>query len=392
LKNVVIGVTGGIAAYKALEVVSALKKLGIEVDVAMSASAQEFVRPLSFQSLSQNPVLTDMFMEPKTWEIAHISLAKKADVFAIVPATANIIGKIAGGIADDFITTSIMATEAKKLIAPAMNTKMFGNPIVQENIAKLKSLGYSFTMPGSGRLACGDVGEGKLANVQDIVDDILRLLYPKNDFQGKKVLVTAGGTVAPIDPVRLISNRSSGKMGISIAEAARDRGAEVTLVYGEVTVPLPTGVRLVEARTNSEMRDAALSVYDSMDYVIKAAAVSDFKVRNYSETKIKKTDGPLIIELEKDNDILREMGERKKQQVLVGFAAESHDIEKYAVDKLEKKNLDFIAANDISGGKVFGEDRNSLVLYSRDGKKTSFGELTKRETADRLLDEILKKE
>jgi phosphopantothenoylcysteine decarboxylase/phosphopantothenate--cysteine ligase len=392
LKNVVIGVTGGIAAYKALEVVSALKKLGIGVDVAMSTSAQEFVRPLSFQSLSQNAVLTDMFMEPKAWEIAHISLAKKADVFAIVPATANMIGKIAGGIADDFISTSIMATEAKKLIAPAMNTKMFANPIVQENIAKLRSHGYSFTMPGSGRLACGDVGEGKLANVQDIVDDILSLLYQRNDFEGKKVLVTAGGTVAPIDPVRLISNRSSGKMGISIAEAARDRGADVTLVYGEVSVPLPSGVRLVEARTNSEMMDAALSVYDSMDYVIKAAAVSDFKVRNYSETKIKKKDGPLVIELEKDNDILHEMGMRKRSQVLVGFAAESHDIEKYATDKLERKNLDFIAANDISGGKVFGEDRNSLVLYSRDGRKIPFGDLSKRETADRLLDEILKKE
>jgi len=392
LKNVVIGVTGGIAAYKALEVVSALKKLGIGVDVAMSTSAQEFVRPLSFQSLSQNAVLTDMFMEPKAWEIAHISLAKKADVFAIVPATANMIGKIAGGIADDFISTSIMATEAKKLIAPAMNTKMFANPIVQENIAKLRSHGYSFTMPGSGRLACGDVGEGKLANVQDIVDDILSLLYQRNDFEGKKVLVTAGGTVAPIDPVRLISNRSSGKMGISIAEAARDRGADVTLVYGEVSVPLPSGVRLIEARTNSEMMDAALSVYDSMDYVIKAAAVSDFKVRNYSETKIKKKDGPLVIELEKDNDILHEMGMRKKSQVLVGFAAESHDIEKYATDKLERKNLDFIAANDISGGKVFGEDRNSLVLYSRDGRKIPFGDLSKRETADRLLDEILKKE
>ena len=392
MKNVVIGVTGGIAAYKALEVVSALKKLGIGVDVAMSTSAQEFVRPLSFQSLSQNAVLTDMFMEPKAWEIAHISLAKKADVFAIVPATANMIGKIAGGIADDFISTSIMATEAKKLIAPAMNTKMFANPIVQENIAKLRSHGYSFTMPGSGRLACGDVGEGKLANVQDIVDDILSLLYQRNDFEGKKVLVTAGGTVAPIDPVRLISNRSSGKMGISIAEAARDRGADVTLVYGEVSVPLPSGVRLIEARTNSEMMDAALSVYDSMDYVIKAAAVSDFKVRNYSETKIKKKDGPLVIELEKDNDILHEMGMRKKSQVLVGFAAESHDIEKYATDKLERKNLDFIAANDISGGKVFGEDRNSLVLYSRDGRKIPFGDLSKRETADRLLDEILKKE
>ena len=305
MKNVVIGVTGGIAAYKALEVVSSLRKLNINVDVVMTESSQKFVQPLSFQSLSQNPVITDMFMEPKAWEIAHISLAKKADLFAIIPATANIIGKLANGISDDFLSTTIMATTAPVLIAPAMNTKMFGNPVVKQNMAKLKSLGYHFTEPGAGRLACGDVGEGKLANVQDILEDIQRLLYPKKDYEGVKMLVTAGGTIAPIDPVRLISNRSSGKMGISIAEAARDRGAEVTLVYGEVSVPLPSGVRLIEAKTNEEMRNAVLSVYEDMDYVVKAAAVSDFKVKHYSENKIKKQDGSLTLELVKDNDILK---------------------------------------------------------------------------------------
>lgn len=389
MKNVVIGVTGGIAAYKALEVVSSLRKQNINVDVVMTESSQKFVQPLSFQSLSQNPVITDMFMEPKAWEIAHISLAKKADLFAIIPATANIIGKLANGISDDFLSTTIMATEAPVLIAPAMNTKMFGNPVVKENMAKLKRLGYHFTEPGSGRLACGDVGEGKLANVLDILEDIQRLLYPKKDYEGMKMLVTAGGTVAPIDPVRLISNRSSGKMGISIAEAARDRGAEVTLVYGEVSVALPAGVRLIEAKTNEEMREAVLRVYDDMDYVVKAAAVSDFKVKNYSETKIKKKEGSLLLELVKDNDILKELGEKKTKQVLVGFAAESDDLERYALEKIEKKNLDFIAANDVSNGKVFGEDRNSIVLFDRAGNRKEYGSLTKRETADRILDDIL---
>lgn len=391
MKNVVIGVTGGIAAYKALEVVSSLRKLNINVDVVMTESSQKFVQPLSFQSLSQNPVITDMFMEPKAWEIAHISLAKKADLFAIIPATANIIGKLANGISDDFLSTTIMATTAPVLIAPAMNTKMFGNPVVKENMAKLKRLGYHFTEPGAGRLACGDVGEGKLANVQDILEDIQRLLYPKKDYEGMRMLVTAGGTVAPIDPVRLISNRSSGKMGISIAEAARDRGAEVTLVYGEVSVPLPSGVRLIEAKTNEEMRSAVLSVYDDVDYVVKAAAVSDFKVKHYSETKIKKKDGSLTLELVKDNDILKELGEKKTKQVLVGFAAESDDLERYAMDKIEKKNLDFIAANDVSGGKVFGEDQNSIILFDRAGNRTAYGSLSKRETAERMLDDILKK-
>lgn len=389
MKNVVIGVTGGIAAYKTLEVVSSLRKQNINVDVVMTESSQKFVQPLSFQSLSQNPVITDMFMEPKAWEIAHISLAKKADLFAIIPATANIIGKLANGISDDFLSTTIMATTAPVLIAPAMNTKMFGNPVVKENMAKLKNLGYHFTEPGSGRLACGDVGEGKLANVQDILEDIQRLLYPKRDYEGMRLLVTAGGTVAPIDPVRLISNRSSGKMGISIAEAARDRGAEVTLVYGEVSAELPSGVRLIEAKTNDAMREAVLRVYDDMDYVVKAAAVSDFKVKNYSETKIKKKEGSLLLELVKDNDILKELGEKKTKQVLVGFAAESDDLERYALEKIEKKNLDFIAANDVSNGKVFGEDRNSIVLFDRSGNRKEYGSLTKRETAERILDDIL---
>lgn len=390
MKNVVLGVTGGIAAYKALEVVSRLRKLNINVDVAMSKSAQEFVRPLTFQSLSQNPVITDMFDEPKVFEIAHISLAKKADVFAVVPATANIIGKIANGISDDFITTSIMATRAKILIAPAMNTQMYNNQIVQENMKKLMGLGYHFVKPGAGRLACGDVGEGKLALVDDIVDEILNLLHEKRDYEGKKVLVTAGGTEAPVDPVRILTNRSSGKMGISIAEALRDRGADVTLIYGDIKTNLPEGMTMIEARTNAKMDEEISKIYDQVDMVFMAAAVSDFKVKEYAKEKIKKDEDTLILELVKDKDILKGLGEKKKHQILIGFAAESSDVEHYAKQKLEKKNLDFIAANDISDGKVFGKETNSITLYKRNGESISFGELSKKDTAHRLLDEIIK--
>ncbi|WP_312649961.1 bifunctional phosphopantothenoylcysteine decarboxylase/phosphopantothenate--cysteine ligase CoaBC [Proteiniclasticum sp.] len=390
MKNVVLCVTGGVAAYKALELVSRLKKHNINVDVAMTKSAQEFVTPLSFQSLSQNPVITDMFDEPKAYEIAHISLAKKADVFAVVPATANIIGKMAHGISDDFISTSIMATKAEVLIAPAMNTQMYASPMVQENIAKLKSIGYTFVSPGAGRLACGDVGEGKLAVVDDIFDEIMKLLYPKKDFAGRKVIVTAGGTEAPVDPVRVLTNRSSGKMGIALAKALKDRGADVTLIHGHLTASVPDGIKTVSALTNEQMDHEILKCYDDTDMVIMAAAVSDFKVREISKHKIKKSEDSFTLELVKDKDILKGLGEKKKNQILIGFAAESQDLEAHAREKLERKNLDFIAANDISEGMVFGKEKNSIILYAKDGKMTAFGELSKEESAHRLLDEIMK--
>lgn len=390
MKNVVVGVTGGIAAYKALELVSLLRKQNINVDVAMTKSAQQFVTPLSFQSLSQNPVITDMFDEPKAYEIAHISLAKKADVFAVVPATANIIGKLAHGISDDFISTSVMATRAKVLIAPAMNTNMYSNPVVVENMNKLKSLGYTFVSPGQGRLACGDVGEGKLALVQDIFMEIMALLYPRKDFTGKRVLVTAGGTEAPLDPVRVLTNRSSGKMGIALAEALFERGAEVTLIHGHVTEDLPPGVQSVKALTNEAMAKALQDRFSDADAVIMAAAVSDYKVKEYAAEKIKKSGETLHLELVKDLDILKSLGEQKDQQILVGFAAESEDIEKNALEKLKKKNLDLICANDISHGKVFGEDQNEVTLYHRTGDIIPLGELSKRETADLILNEVQK--
>lgn len=390
MKNVVVGVTGGIAAYKALELVSLLRKQNINVDVAMTKSAQEFVTPLSFQSLSQNPVITDMFDEPKAYEIAHISLAKKADVFAVVPATANIIGKLAHGISDDFISTSVMATRAKVLIAPAMNTNMYSNPMVVENMNKLKSLGYTFVSPGQGRLACGDVGEGKLALVQNIFMEIMALLYPRKDFAGKRVLVTAGGTEAPLDPVRVLTNRSSGKMGIAIAEALLERGAEVTLIHGHVAEELPRGVQSIKALTNEAMAKALQERFSGADAVIMAAAVSDYKVKQYATEKIKKSGETLHLELIKDLDILKSLGEQKAQQILVGFAAESEDIEKNALEKLKKKNLDLICANDISHGKVFGEDQNEVTLYHKSGDIIPLGKLSKRETADQILDEVQK--
>lgn len=390
MKNVVVGVTGGIAAYKALELVSLLRKQNINVDVAMTKSAQEFVTPLSFQSLSQNPVITDMFDEPKAYEIAHISLAKKADVFAVVPATANIIGKLAHGISDDFISTSVMATRAKVLIAPAMNTNMYSNPMVVENMNKLKSLGYTFVSPGQGRLACGDVGEGKLALVQDIFMEIMALLYPKKDFAGKRILVTAGGTEAPLDPVRVLTNRSSGKMGIALAETLLERGAEVTLIHGHVTEEIPKGVQAVKALTNEAMAKALQERFSEADAVIMAAAVSDYKVKEYAAEKIKKTGETLHLELVKDLDILKSLGNKKDQQVLVGFAAESQDIEKNALEKLKKKNLDLICANDISHGKVFGEDQNDVTLYHKSGDIIPLGELSKKKTAELILDEVQK--
>jgi len=284
-KTIVVGVTGGIAAYKALDVISKLKKKNFEIHVIMTKSAKEFVTPLSFQSLSQNIVNSDMFSEPRAWEIQHISLAQKADLMLVVPATANIIGKVANGLADDLLTTTIMATKAKVVFAPAMNTNMYSNPIVQENINKLIKFGYSCISPTSGRLACGDEGEGKLADTELICEYVESILYDLKDLQGKKVLVTAGPTIASIDPVRYITNRSSGKMGYTIAEEARDRGAEVTLVTGASNLRPPFGVKVVNVKTNEEMFKEVLDNYKSQDVVIKAAAVADYKPKQYSDEK-----------------------------------------------------------------------------------------------------------
>ncbi|MFL0268214.1 bifunctional phosphopantothenoylcysteine decarboxylase/phosphopantothenate--cysteine ligase CoaBC [Candidatus Clostridium radicumherbarum] len=392
LKTVVVGVCGGIAAYKALDVVSQLKKKDFNVHVIMTKSAAEFVTPLSFQSLSQNMVVTDMFAEPKAFEIQHISLAKKADLMLIVPATANIIGKVANGIADDMLTTTIMATTAPVVFAPAMNTHMYSNPIVKENINKLKKLNYIFISPESGRLACGDVGEGKLADTKLISNITYSLLYDIKDMKHKKVLVTAGPTISPIDPVRFISNKSSGKMGFAIAEEARDRGAEVTLITGPTSLECPHDINVIKVNTNEEMYGEVIKNFESQDVVIKAAAVADYKSKEYSPIKLKKSSEDLNITFTRDTDILKKLGELKTHQILVGFAAESNNLLDYAALKLKQKNLDFIVANDITSTETgFASDDNKVFIIDKKGKISSLDKMPKKQVARELFNLINEK-
>ena len=392
-KCVVIGVSGGIAVYKALDVISALRKKNIDVRVIMTDSATKFVNPLTFQSLSQNIVTVDMFSEPKAWEIQHISLAQKADLMLVAPATANIIGKISNGIADDMLSTTIMATKAKVIFAPAMNTNMYENRIVQGNIKRLKEYGYEFIEPASGRLACGDVGKGKLADVNTIVERVLAELSDKEqDLYGKKVLISAGPTIAPIDPVRYITNRSTGKMGYAIAEEAKERGAEVTLVSGPTNIEPPKGVKLINVKTNEEMKNEILNNFENSDIVIKSAAVADFKAKEYSSEKIKKTDEDLKLVLTRDSDILKALGDQKTNQILVGFAAESNNLIENAKKKLNNKNLDFIVANDITSNDTgFGSDENKVVIISKGNDMISLDKMSKKEVAKNIFDMILEK-
>lgn len=327
-----------------------------------------------------------MFEEPKVFEIQHISLAKKADLVVIVPATANIIGKVANGIADDMLSTTIMATKAPVIFAPAMNTNMYNNVIVQENIKKLKSFGYEFIEPEKGRLACGDEGVGKLANTDVIVDSICNKLYPIKDLVGKKVLVTAGPTIGNIDPVRIITNRSSGKMGYAIAKEARNRGAEVILISGPTNIEPPLGVKFIPVQTNEEMFNYVIKYYDYMDIVIKTAAVADYKPKFYSEQKIKKHIDCLNIELVRDNDILFELGQRKKNQILIGFAAESENLIDNAKKKIVKKNLDYIVANNIKSTETgFGSNFNEATIISKFGDEYKLNKMSKRELAKQLF-------
>ena len=392
-KCVVIGVTGGIAVYKALDIISALKKKDIDVRVIMTESATKFVNPITFQSLSNNAVAVDTFQEIKVHEIQHISLAQRADLMLIAPATANIIGKVANGIADDMLSTTIMACKSKVIFAPAMNTNMYENRIVQDNIEKLKGYGYGFIEPGSGRLACGDIGVGKLADVSDIVERVLVELENKEqDLIGKKVLISAGPTIAPIDPVRFITNRSTGKMGYSIAKEARDRGADVVLVSGPTNLPQIKGIKTIKVNTNEEMKLAMLSEYNDSDIVIKSAAVADYKPLEYSEQKIKKSEGDWNLVLTRDSDILRELGERKIKQILVGFAAESNNIIENARTKIHKKNLDYIVANDITANDAgFGSEDNRVTILSKDGTTVSLDKMRKSQVACNIFDMILGK-
>ncbi|AFK86723.1 MULTISPECIES: bifunctional phosphopantothenoylcysteine decarboxylase/phosphopantothenate--cysteine ligase CoaBC [Thermoanaerobacterium] len=389
-KNVVIGVTGGIAAYKSADLVSRLVKKNINVDVIMTESATKFISPLTFESLSHNKVVVDMFDSPKFWEIEHIALAEKADVFAIVPATANIIGKIANGIADDMLTTTIMATDAKIVIAPAMNTNMYQNMLFQENLKKLKSIGYSIIEPEEGRLACGTFGKGKLAKIEDIEKKILELLgTEKNDYDGITVLVTAGPTVEPIDPVRYITNRSSGKMGFEIAKAAKSRGAKVILISGPTSIEDPVDVETIHVNTALEMYNVVMKFKGKVDVFIGAAAVADYRPAIYEVNKIKKSDDALVLKLVRNPDILYEFGKEKGNTFLVGFAAETENLIESAKAKIIRKNLDLIVANDVlKEGAGFSGDTNIVNIIDKNMNVKEYPLMSKTDVAHVILDEI----
>ena len=390
-KTVVLGVSGGIAAYKACDVVSRLRKENIQVNVIMTKHATEFVSALTFQSISQNPVAVEMFEPVTNWDIEHISLAKKADIFLIAPATANVIGKIANGIADDMLSTTVMATKAPVVIAPAMNTNMYENPVTQANIQKLKDLGYIFIEPGYGRLACGDLGPGKLAEPDLIVENIKFLLNKTDELKGKNVLVTAGPTQEAIDPVRYITNKSTGKMGYALAYQAALMGAKVTLVTGPTNIEIPFGIsEVIKIKSAGQMYEAVTSSFDEMDIVIKSAAVADYKPKNISDSKIKKSDSDLVLELDRNKDILFELGKLKTKQVLVGFAAETDDLIANAQKKLAKKNLDFIVANDLKQeGAGFAGDTNIAKLLFADGNIVELPIMTKNQLSKEIYDKII---
>ena len=390
-KTVVLGVSGGIAAYKACDVVSRLRKENIQVNVIMTKHATEFVSALTFQSISQNPVAVEMFEPVTNWDIEHISLAKKADIFLIAPATANVIGKIANGIADDMLSTTVMATKAPVVIAPAMNTNMYENPVTQANIQKLKDLGYIFIEPGYGRLACGDLGPGKLAEPDLIVENIKFLLNKTDELKGKNVLVTAGPTQEAIDPVRYITNKSTGKMGYALAYQAALMGAKVTLVTGPTNIEIPFGIsEVIKIKSAQQMYEAVTSRFDEMDIVIKSAAVADYKPKNISDSKIKKSDSDLVLELDRNKDILFELGKLKTKQVLVGFAAETDDLIANAQKKLAKKNLDFIVANDLKQeGAGFAGDTNIAKLLFADGNIEELPIMTKNQLSKEIYDKII---
>ncbi len=392
-KNIILGVCGGIAAYKTIELLRLLTKAGADVHVIMTRSAQEFVAPLTFQTLSTNPVHTELFNLIAEREIGHISLADRADLFIIAPATANIIGKIAAGIADDMLTTTIMATKAPVLFAPAMNVNMFTNPIYLENEEKLRRLGYLFEAPVSGSLACGWEGQGKLAAPETIFEGAVAALATK-DLAGRAILVTAGPTREEIDPVRYISNYSSGKMGYALARAAHRRGARVLLISGPTALAKPEGVRVVNVTSAVEMQSEVMACAAEYDVVIKAAAVADYRPLVRNSTKIKKNADATTIELVKNPDILAELGEMgcgvKPRPFLVGFAAETDALAENAAKKLSKKNLDMIVANDVSLADAgFNVDTNRALLFFKDGSSLECGLMSKDQLAGTILDHVI---
>lgn len=370
LKNkfVVLGVTGSIAAYKTASLASALKKLHCDVQVIMTKNAANFINPVTFETLTGNKCLTDTFDRNFSFEVEHISVAKRADLVLVAPASANVIGKLAHGIADDMLTTTIMACTCKKLISPAMNTAMFENPVVQDNLKILEKYGWEVIAPACGYLACGDTGAGKMPEPEALLSYILKEIAFEKDLSGKKVLVTAGPTEEAIDPVRCITNHSTGKMGYAITKAAMQRGADVTLVSGPVNLEAPPFVKLIPVRSAEDMFRAVTSVSDEQDAIIKAAAVADYTPVTVSDEKVKKKDGDMSIPLKRTKDILKYLGEHKKEgQFLCGFSMETENMLQNSQEKLKKKNVDMIAANNLkTAGAGFGTDTNVVTLITKD--------------------------
>ncbi|MDW2877003.1 MULTISPECIES: bifunctional phosphopantothenoylcysteine decarboxylase/phosphopantothenate--cysteine ligase CoaBC [Bacillaceae] len=387
-KRILLCVTGGIAVYKAAALTSKLTQAGAEVKVMMSESAVKFVAPLTFQALSRHDVYIDTFDEKDSRVIAHIDLADWADLILVAPATANVIGKLANGIADNMITTTLLAATAPVWIAPAMNVHMYDHPAVQKNIKLLYEYGCRFIEPGEGYLACGYVGKGRLEEPEMIVSNIEGFFRNSGSLAGKKVVVTAGPTREKIDPVRYITNQSSGKMGYAIAEEALKAGALVTLISGPSSLAKPAGAAVIDVESAEEMYQAVDGVFDGADIVIKTAAVSDYRPKVVHESKVKKQDGDQVLELERTKDILLDLGRRKKQQILIGFAAETDHVEEYARKKLAKKNADMIVANNVkSEGAGFGTDTNIITIYKRDGGAIALPLMSKHEAAARILQE-----
>lgn len=391
-KTIILGVTGGIAAYKSCDLVSKLKKQNANVEVIMTEASEEFVNQLTFQTMSGNPVHVSMFNKIDHFDVEHISLAQKGDIILIAPATANTISKIANGIGDNLLTTVVMASESKVIFAPAMNTSMYNNPIIQGNMDKLKALGYEFIQPGVGKLACGDYGAGKMAEPIDIVDYIISSFVEK-DLIGKKVVVTAGPTIEALDPVRYITNHSSGKMGYSIAKDAKDRGAQVVLISGPSSLDPPKGVDLVRVNTTLDMFREVGNHFDDCDVLVKAAAPSDYRPADFKDKKIKKQldeKEELNISLVRNPDIVKHYGNKKKNQIIVGFAAETDNLKEYAKSKLKSKNLDFIVANDVTiEGAGFKSDTNIITIIDKYNNLTTYKKMNKSEVAKIILDKVV---
>lgn len=389
-KTVVLAVSGSIAAYKIASLASALGKLHADVQVLMTQNATNFINPITFETLTGNKCLVDTFDRNFQYSVEHVALAKRADVVLVAPASANVIGKIANGIADDMLTTTVMACKCKKIISPAMNTQMFENPIVQDNLKKLEHYGYEVIQPAVGLLACKDVGAGKMPEPETLLEYILREVAYEKDLKGKKILVTAGPTQEPIDPVRYLTNHSSGKMGYAIAKVCSMRGADVTLVSGKTAIKPPLFVDVVPVTTARDMYEAVTSRFDQQDIVIKAAAVADYRPKTISDQKVKKADGELSIEMERTDDILKYLGEHKREdQFLCGFSMETEHMLENSRKKLEKKNLDMIVANNVKvEGAGFAGDTNMVTLITKDDE-TQLPLLSKEETAVEIMNKIL---